>query len=326
MGYGAYDHTAYVANTASLRAAGFSSNFVHQERIQRGEVAAGCHDLMNVYQKIRESRDSDAHPNSRAVYVGMDVTGSMHNIPRVFQASLSPLMSMLIGNQYITDPQVMISAIGDGFSDRAPFQCGQFESDINIDNDLGRLFLEGNGGGSSEESYEYAAFMLARRVSCDCFEKRQERGYAFLFGDELSYDTLQGTRVMKVFGVESGDIDVQELFDEAKQKFDVFFCIPAGTSHFGSANLLRHWQGRLGANRVLQLSDPTAITGLIASAIAVAEGCDLSEVREHLSSPQLAGGAYSSTQVDSVVNALAPMGAPTEEARTRRRARSIIRS
>lgn len=34
---------------------------------------------------VRESRDADAHPNSPAVSVLFDVTGSMGRVPRVLQ-------------------------------------------------------------------------------------------------------------------------------------------------------------------------------------------------------------------------------------------------
>jgi hypothetical protein len=331
MGYGSFEHTAYEARGASLRSAGYTSNFVHHEDIQAGRAQAGCHDLMNVLHKSRESRDSAEHPTSKAVFVGFDVTGSMQTIPRLFQERLSPLMTMLGQSDYIAGPQVLISAIGDVFSDKAPFQCGQFESNNTIDADLGRLYLEGQGGPGIEESYELAAFMMAHRTSTDCWEKRQERGYAFLFGDELSYDTLYGSTIAKVFGSIGGenfqDMDVQELFQAAREKYDLFFVIPSGTAHYNDARILSHWQRRVGTNRALKLSDPTAVSGLIASAIAFAEGCSHDEIREHLAATSLPGGAYTKTQIDSVISAIGAMGAQDPAAVTRRgERRAIIRN
>lgn len=332
MGYGTYDHKAYVAKTTMRAAAGYSSAFEHHEDIQAGRAKVGCHELMNILGKIRESRDSDKHPNSRAVFVGFDDTGSMHTVPATFQKSLSPLMSILSANDYISDPQVLVSAYGDVFFDKVPVQVGQFESDVNIDSDLSRLYLEGGGGYGMEESYELAAYVMAHRCSMDCYEKRQERGYAFLFGDELSYDTLYAAAIEKHFGKPPGandqfkfeDLDVQELFALARQKFDLFFVIPGGTSYYNDPRVLKHWQMRVGENRALKLSDPTAVSGLIASAIAFAEGCTHDEIREHLSSSSLPGGAYKKAQIDSVIEALAPMGAQTEQARTRREGRRRI--
>src|SRR5690349_13958771 len=54
--------------------------------------------------KCRESRDSDAHPDSRGVAVLFDVTGSMGVVPRILQKNLCQLMGMLVRKNYLTDP------------------------------------------------------------------------------------------------------------------------------------------------------------------------------------------------------------------------------
>lgn len=330
MGYGSFDHEAARTLNVTRTAKGIDA-FAHNAAIQKGEAVRGTHPLMNIYNRIRESRDSDAHPESNAVLINIDVTGSMSEYPRIAQAALSPLMSQIVDNDYLAHPQILISATGDGYGDRAPFQCGQFESDNLVDSDFGRLYLEGNGQGSGEESYEYAAYMMAYHASIDCFEKRQKRGYAFMFGDELSYDTLEDSRAVSIFGGEINPavetMDVQELFELARQKFDIFFCIPAGTSGAMNANVFSHWQRRVGVNRTFRLSDPSATTAFIASAIGVAEGCTFEEVEQHMRSVEQEGGAYNDNQVRAVLEALQPMGTPTAEARSRRsgRGRQIIR-
>ena len=70
------------------------------------------------------------------------------------------------------DPQILFGAIGDATCDRAPLQVGQFESDNRMDDDLGRILLEGGGGGQKTESYELAMYFMARHTAIDCFEKR----------------------------------------------------------------------------------------------------------------------------------------------------------
>ena len=76
-----------------------------------------------------------------------DVTGSMGRVPRILQANLCQLMGLLLDKGYLAHPQILIGGIGDATCDHAPLQVGQFESGIEIDEDLAKLWLEGGGGG-----------------------------------------------------------------------------------------------------------------------------------------------------------------------------------
>src|SRR5262249_46774172 len=146
--------------------------FEHDDAIRQGQAAPKAHEKMSPRGvKVRESRDSDAHPESHAVAVLFDVTGSMRQVPHVLQENLPRLMNLLIRKGCRDHPQIMVGAIGDATCDGAPLEVGQFESGIEIEEDLGRLFLEGGGGASITESYELAMYFLARHTSLDCFEK-----------------------------------------------------------------------------------------------------------------------------------------------------------
>src|SRR5262245_39285696 len=163
---------------ARLRKASGRDAFEHDEDVRRGRVARGVHQKMNpLGVTVRESRDSDAHPESRAVAVLFDVTGSMQAVPRILQESLPRLMGLLIRKGYLDHPHILTGAVGDATSDDAPLQVGQFEAGIEIEEDLAKLFLEGGGGGTLSESYELAMYFMARHTSLDCFEKRGKRGY-----------------------------------------------------------------------------------------------------------------------------------------------------
>ena len=142
----------------------------------------------------RESRDSDEHPQSLAIAVLFDVTGSMGGVPRTLQKKLPKLLGLLKDSGYVSDPQLMFGAIGDATCDRAPLQVGQFESDNRMDGDLERILLEGGGGGQKTESYELAMYFMARHTATDCFEKRGKRGYLFIIGDEMPYPPGQAPR------------------------------------------------------------------------------------------------------------------------------------
>src|SRR5262249_14384559 len=164
--------------------------------VRTGAADQAVHPKMNPRGvKVRESRDSAAHPESHAVAVLFDVTGSMQSVPRVLQAHLPQLMGLLIRKGYLDHPQILTGAIGDATGDAARLQVGQFESGIEIEEDLGRLSLEGGGGGHITESYELALYFMARHTAMDCYEKRNRRGYLFVIGDEIPYPKVKRQEV-----------------------------------------------------------------------------------------------------------------------------------
>jgi hypothetical protein len=221
----------------------------------------------------RESRDSDAHPSSVAIGVMFDVTGSMGAIPEQLQRKLPQLMGLLLRKGYVDDPQILFGAVGDVFADRVPLQIGQFESGIEMDDDLGRLFLEGGGGGSFEESYQNALYFFARHTSIDCYEKRKKKGYLFLIGDELPYAKATTGEIARIIGDDvPRDLPVEEILAEARQRWHVFFIIPRGASHGGDPSLSRRWSDLLGRENVIMLDDPDAVCEAIGLAIGLVEG------------------------------------------------------
>jgi len=111
-----------------FRASTGTATFKHDDDVKKGK-ASGVHKKLDVKGvKLRESRDSVEHPTSHAVAVLFDVTGSMAGVPRILQANLTKLMSLLIRKGYLEHPQIMIGAIGDATTDQYPIQIGQFEN------------------------------------------------------------------------------------------------------------------------------------------------------------------------------------------------------
>jgi hypothetical protein len=269
---------------ARLRARTGRDAFLHDHAIRAGEAAPVVHEKMNPRGvKVRESRDSEAHPRSHAVGVLFDVTGSMQGVPRILQANLPKLMGLLLRKGYLEDPQILIGAIGDATCDTAPLQVGQFESGIEIEEDLGKLYLEGGGGGHITESYELALYFMARHTALDCNEKRGRRGYLFVIGDETPYPKVKRKEVARLIGDGlQADIPVEEQVAELERTYDVYYVLPKMTHHWDNPAVYRRWVELLGQN-VLRLEDPAAICELIASTIGVAEGkVDLQHLADDL--------------------------------------------
>ncbi|HKB40551.1 MAG TPA: hypothetical protein VKD72_29265 [Gemmataceae bacterium] len=259
---------------AKVRAATGKTVFEHDAAMRaQPAVERRVHDKMNpLGVQVRESRDSETHPTSHAVAVLFDVTGSMKSVPRILQENLPKLMGLLIRKSYLEHPQILIGAIGDATCDKAPLQVGQFESGIEIEEDLGKLFLEGGGGAHITESYELAMYFMARHTSIDCLDKRNKRGYLFIIGDEMPYRAVKRTEVQRVIGDQpQADIPVEELLAELEKRYDVYFVIPRMTHHWDNESVHSRWVELLGQN-VLRLEDPAGICELIASTVGLAEG------------------------------------------------------
>ncbi|WP_042381340.1 hypothetical protein [Streptacidiphilus melanogenes] len=284
MGSGRWDTDVYTA-AADYRAAHGIGAFDYSDRARRGPRHdwRAHPDLDPLGLAVRESRDSDEHPDSQAIAVLFDVTGSMGTVPRVLQTKLPELFGLLLRKGYVRDPQILFGAIGDATCDRVPLQLGQFESDNRMDDNLGCIFLEGGGGGQMSESYELAMYAMARHTAIDCHEKRGRRGYLFIIGDELPYGQVSAAQVREVFGERATeDIPLSALLDELKRRWDVYYILPAGSSYVGNDQVLGRWRTLLG-NNVIELDDLDAVCETIAVAIGLAEGAiDLDEGIEDL--------------------------------------------
>jgi hypothetical protein len=266
------------------------------------------HAKMSPHKVTRESRDSDAHPRSVAIGVVFDVTGSMGGIPVQLQKKLPQLMGLLLRKGYVQDPQVLFGAVGDYFSDRVPLQIGQFESGIEMDDDLSRMFLEGGGGGSYEESYNEALYFFARHTSIDCFEKRGKKGYLFLIGDEMPYPTTTKEELAKVIGDDvQADLSIEEIVRDARERYNVFYVIPRGASHGSDPNLKKRWAELLGPQNVIMLEDPDAVCEAIGIAIGLCEGTTNLETVED----DLVSTGAASALARAVATALDPLAKAT---------------
>jgi len=234
--------------------------------------------------RIRESRDSEEHPESNAIMVFFDVTGSMLAIPQILREKLPNLMDTLNKGSYIPDPQVFFGAVGDSRCDRGSLQVGQFESDNRVNEAFENMWLEGGGGGNMTESYQNAMFFASRCTTLDCFEKRQKKGYLFLIGDEMYYPQVSKREIDILIGdgFLQADLPTTELVAELKEKFHVYMIIPTeGSSHGRDPRIHNAWKDLLG-ERVLFTDDIESICEIIAMAVGLNEGVSLDKAREDL--------------------------------------------
>lgn len=197
---------------------------------------------------LRESRDSETHPNSVPIIISLDLTGSMGYIPHeLVKDGLPTLMSGLIQNG-IPDPQILFLGIGDHEVDRAPFQLGQFESgDAELDMWLTRTYIEGGGGGNAGESYSLAHYFASQFVQTDAWEKRGKKGFLFTIGDECSLRNYPKRAFDEIFGGEQNkSYSDAELLAMAQEKWDVYHIMPNKDTKGARA----YWSELLGQNMI----------------------------------------------------------------------------
>jgi len=272
MGSRSFNVDAYRSFTAPLM------------RMSREQVFASrsMKDYLNPYGvTLRESRDNDEHPESRAIILALDVTGSMGKIAEILaKKQLGTLVEGILERKPITDPQIMIMGIGDAYYDEAPLQVSQFESDIRIAQQLVDIWLEGHGGGNDCESYDLPWYFASQRTAIDCFEKRGQKGYLFTIGDEMPPSGIHKHHITKVFGGEQvRGYKPDETLIAAQEKYEVFHVIVEEGSYAQQylSSVKRAWRGLL-AKRAILLSNYDHLSQVILSVLEVAEGADPEDV------------------------------------------------
>lgn len=282
MGGGSWNATSYAASTARKVATGTTFGYTNQTKsFSRADWKA--HEDLDpkrlagvgspfVGKAVRESRDNADHPNSLPIVVGFDQTGSMGSVPMTTQKKLEGLFGLLLRQGYAEDPQVMISAYGDVRSDRVPLQISQFEDDNRIDENLDKLFLEGNGGGNGGESLALLWYYLAYHTATDSWDKRKKKGYAFFVADEITHEITAG-QVEEVIGDGEplGNLDNESIVKALTEKWDVYvLVIDNMTAEMQGSE--KFYKKLLGEKHVLMVEDPASVTETIALAIGALEG------------------------------------------------------
>ena len=240
-------------------------------------------DELNPRDVNRESCDSDVNPNSNAIIIGLDVTGSMDPVLDSMVRSVGKLFEELYSRKPVSDPHVMFMGIGDvRMNDSAPLQVTQFEADVVLIDQLRKVYLERGGGGNNSESYIFAWYFAAMHTDIDCFSKRGKKGYLFTIGDEQITPDLTAEEIERITGdkVQTGFTNT-ELLSMVSQRYHVFhLMVEQGNymQHYHD-NVIKSWVEVLGQRAIL-LTDHTKLSEVIISAIQMNEGVDKKTIVE----------------------------------------------
>lgn len=244
MGGGSYSSTNFVSRSTTM---GYKTKSTHEIFTQRQ-----INNAMNPYGiKFREARDSAEHPESLAIIVALDVTGSMGSVPHyLVSEGMNEIMATIIDKGGIKDPQLLFMGIGDQECDNAPLQVAQFESsDAILDKWLKDVYLEGGGGGNEGESYLLAWYFAAYHTAIDCFEKRKKKGFLFTIGDEPTLRSVPRGFMKKLMGDgQYEDFSADQLFNKAREKYNVYHLHITETAAGSRKDVQDGWKQLMGPN------------------------------------------------------------------------------
>lgn len=230
---------------------------------------------------FRESRDSADNPVSTPIILASDVTGSMGMVAHtLMQKGLNTLATEIYDRKPITDPHIMVMAVGDAYCDRAPLQMTQFEADITLAEQVRELYVEGGGGGNSGESYTLAWLGAALKVRADAFDKRKRKGYLFTIGDEPVLDVVKKEQIKTFLGVEaSGDITATEALRMVSRDWEVFHIVLANEGYCAHSQdeVMNSWK-RVLPERTIRLDDVNNLAETVVSLVQVTEGARAADV------------------------------------------------
>lgn len=265
-GGGTWDSGAY-HTSSSTRAATGTKDFAYTESATKVHSSLDPKRINSKPVGKLESRDNDEHPNSTPVLVAFDVTGSNIDRAREFQKKLPTLMELL--QKYITDPQVAVAANDDyNYCGTDSIQISEFESDIRVDEHIRNIWLVGLGGGNRGESYDLLLYAAGRKIATDSMEKRDKKGYFFMYADEPIFEQVKASEVLAIYGDRiEADIPIAEMIEEVRRNWNLFVIWPTRGYDFA----LEQYRKLFAPEEVVESQDPNLLCELIASLVGLYE-------------------------------------------------------
>lgn len=230
------------------------------------------------YGIVRESCDSDEHPNSTPIIIGLDATGSMGSVVTEAAKGIGKTMTEIINRKCVPDPQILFSVIDDYItSGKRCVQVTQFESDIRIAEQMYDLSFIGRGGGNSWESYATLWYFAAHHTKCDAVKKGR-KGVIITIGDDGIQPVLSSSEIQTVFGdnIEKSSISTRELYSKLNHGWEIFhISCEEGSSY--TDRVKRSWDEMIGKHHIV-LQDIDKLCEVIVSLLQTIKGDSVTDI------------------------------------------------
>ena len=221
---------------------------------------------VSVNKLVTKSLETNA---KSPLVIACDVTGSMKEWPAVIFEKL-PLLDLEI-KEYLDDPEISFAAVGDAYSDNYPLQVQKFSSGTDLTDRLKELIIEGNGGGSTQESYDLAALYYARNIK---MPKAVKPIFIFI-GDEGLYEHIDKDHAEKwAHATIESKLTTRQVIDELKSKYAVYAIRKLYDSSTGDGmsptdkRIQAQWESYLGADHVVILPEARRVVDVVFGVLA----------------------------------------------------------
>lgn len=283
MGSGTWTASAYTAYRSST---GVTTENLSKSTVQQLYRSNHLAKELNPYKITRECRDTDEHPYTVPVIIGLDVTGSMGSAAESIAKQLNGIMTELYKS--IKDVEFCFMGIGDLSYDDAPIQMSQFESDTRIAEQLEKTYFEGGGGGNTYESYTGVWYMAAHHTDLDCW-KRGKKGLIITLGDEPLNPYLPRAPLQTATGdTLQAHVETKELYPLVTEKYEVFHFIvndPRTSYRRYKERANESWSEYLGADHLKTVTCDSLGDEIIRTITNHAQGFSSSAAAEVIGTP-----------------------------------------
>ena len=290
MGGFSYDRDVY-GSGSSCSSSGFHASIRSRQSLSRDGL---CNLVLPSRQR---GMSCDAQTG---VVIGVDGTGSMGDAAFVLHDKLPMFWGQIEQQGYLKDFALSFAMVGDVNSDHAPLQICPFAKGAALDEWIGRLYIEGNGGGQGMESYETLAYFYARHV--DFTHPKAHKPYLFLIGDESYYPEVPAGAVRDLIGDRlKTSLSAAQIFGELMEKYQVYMLHVRYNG--GDKAVCKDWKKILGQNFIL-LKEPKAVVDVVLGIIALtAETRDLDGYLT-----DMRGRGQTAARIENVREALSEVG------------------
>ena len=295
MGGGYYDRDVHSTPAASSSSGGYDYASYSDKAAKAMSSRSMSSDLSPVKRKLSTDAKSP-------IVVALDVTGSMGDWSKTIYDKMPMFFGQIMLQGYLADPAISFAAVGDANTDSAPLQVCDFARGTDLDDWLKKLYLEGGGGGTTQESYELAAALYAKTT----FAAKDAGPIFFFIGDEGFYKTVSASVAKAVLGVNEG-ISGDDAMKSLTEKFEVFLVHKAYDRGGSDSKIVAQWSSALGAARVLKLDAPKAVVDVMLGALAIVSSArDLDSYVVDME-----GRGQTTARIATVKDALGALGAGT---------------